>query len=124
VSIVRAVIRQALGVWGVGDRAEEVVLCISELATNAVQHGAFTGSPLRIRASVAGEFLRVEVEDTSRARPRMRHPGDEDTHGRGLLLVAALADDWGFDEGAAGPCAPGGKTVWAEFKAGTRFHAP
>ncbi|MFD5968242.1 hypothetical protein ACFW5W_08940 [Streptomyces sp. NPDC058783] len=38
-------------------------------------------------------------------------PDDESTGGRGLLLVAALAERWGRHPRAGGP----GKTVWAEY---------
>ncbi|WP_189327549.1 ATP-binding protein, partial [Streptomyces flaveus] len=36
-------------------------------------------------------------------------PQPDDESGRGLLLIAALADRWGTE-----PYAPSGKTVWAE----------
>ncbi|GAA2648526.1 hypothetical protein [Streptomyces vastus] len=43
----------------------------------------------------------------------MRAPGDDETGGRGLLLVEALAHRWGVEQRAGGI----GKTVWAELKA-------
>jgi hypothetical protein len=46
--------------------------------------------------------LRVDVHDTSRSRPAVAEvPADAET-GRGLLLVAALSDEWGFYRTAAG----------------------
>jgi hypothetical protein len=42
---------------------------------------------------------------------RPQHPrGADREHGRGLLLVAALAEDWGTDP------LPSGKRVWAELQ--------
>jgi hypothetical protein len=41
--------------------------------------------------------------------PAPRTPAEEDTSGRGLGLVAALATAWGVDE------RPGGKSVWFEL---------
>ncbi|BCL31392.1 hypothetical protein GCM10017557_62510 [Streptomyces aurantiacus] len=43
----------------------------------------------------------------------MPAPGEEETGGRGLLLVEALAHRWGVDEREGGI----GKTVWVELKA-------
>lgn len=66
-----------------------------------------------------GPRLRVEVVDTLARRPTPRLPrhgagpaDDYGTSGRGLLLVDALADDWGVQ-----PCAAGGKAVWFELNA-------
>jgi hypothetical protein len=58
-------------------------------------------------------LLRLEVSDAGSGRPEVRAPGDDETGGRGLLLVEALAHRWGVEERAGGI----GKTVWAELKA-------
>ncbi|MEV0414244.1 ATP-binding protein [Streptomyces sp. NPDC050448] len=78
-----------------------------ELLANAVRHaGAGTAS---ITARLRGDRLRFEVRDQSSAVPRNHavHPDAE--HGRGLLIIAALADDHGAEQGSSG------KTCWAEF---------
>jgi anti-sigma regulatory factor (Ser/Thr protein kinase) len=85
------------------------VLVVSELVTNAVQHGS---GPVHVRI-VDGASVRIEVTD---ARPverlEARDPDPDDPRGRGLFLVEALADAWGVAD------APnGGKVVWAEFGA-------
>ncbi|MBZ3907367.1 ATP-binding protein [Streptomyces scabiei] len=62
---------------------------------------------------VVGRTLRIEVTDTRAERlPRAQHPapGAESESGRGLLVVAALADRWGTTPGR-----PPRKTVWAEI---------
>jgi hypothetical protein len=51
----------------------------------------------------------IEVIDNSPDLPRRRSPIDTDTRGRGLVLVAALALDWGVRR------TEGGKRVWARI---------
>ncbi|GAA2421799.1 hypothetical protein GCM10010405_00040 [Streptomyces macrosporus] len=96
--------------WGITEREEEVRLCVSELATNAVRHGAPPGRGFRVRLEVPERgVLRVEVHDSGAGRPWVRRPAPDEEGGRGLLLVDALADVWGVRE--RGP----GKAVWCEF---------
>ncbi|MFD6795643.1 MULTISPECIES: ATP-binding protein [Prauserella salsuginis group] len=94
---------------GAGDESsrENVLLLVTELATNAVIHGS---PPCRLRVHARSERLRIEVSDTDPRRPVVLHPGPDVDHGRGLLLVAALADDWGVDQ-----IDHHGKVVWAEL---------
>ncbi|MCH6160925.1 ATP-binding protein [Streptomyces sp. M600PL45_2] len=98
---------------GIGDdgAAEKIVLLVSELVTNAVVH-AGTPSVLRVLLNglhVSGT-VRVEVADLSTRTPRQRHAHDDETHGRGLELVAMLADRWGWQ------CEGLGKLVWCEVE--------
>ena len=44
------------------------------------------------------DHVLVEVHDTAPAYPAMRRRGDEAGSGRGLILVDALADRWGYDD--------------------------
>jgi anti-sigma regulatory factor (Ser/Thr protein kinase) len=73
----------------------DVVLMVSELATNAVVHAATTFS-LRIEKSE--EVIRVEVVDGGSGRVRLQSPSHRDVHGRGLQLVESLSDQWGTRE--------------------------
>ncbi|MEU5196124.1 ATP-binding protein [Streptomyces scabiei] len=98
--------------WGLPDRAEDIRLCVSELATNALLHGTAPGHGFLVRLDAEEEAVRMEVHDSSRRHPEARHAADTDTSGRGLILVSALADDWGVQERP-----PSAKTVWCRFKA-------
>lgn len=109
----RALTRRSLRRWRVTGTADidDIVLIVDELVTNAVVHG--TGPvhlALRLEATRAGVRLTGEIGD---ADPRA--PGvpagpppvlDWSEAGRGLLLVASLATEFG-----ARP-APPGKTIW------------
>lgn len=85
---------------------QSFVLLVSELVTNAVVHAR---KPEWLRVWRIDGRLRVEVTDGTRHRPVLRNPGACHAHGRGMMLVAALADDWGADD------LPDGKVVWAEL---------
>ncbi|WP_405976894.1 ATP-binding protein [Streptomyces sp. NBC_00988] len=64
-----------------------------------------------------GAVLRIEVTDTrGDCPPRTQHPTQDEESGRGLLIVEALADRWGWDPGPRPR-----KTVWAEL---VLAHAP
>ncbi|KUL26651.1 ATP-binding protein [Streptomyces regalis] len=85
--------------------------CLSELATNAIVHTGAEGEYFDVEVSLADGCLRVEVRDLTWRKPQVQSPTPNDTSGRGLLLVDALADGWEVE-----PCVPHGKTVWTEFK--------
>ncbi|MFB7502221.1 ATP-binding protein [Streptomyces broussonetiae] len=107
-----------LGIAADEPLAENLILLVSELVTNAVVH---TGRPAVLRLSlpgaaaevpqgaVASVTVRVEVADTSSRAPVPRCARGDATGGRGLALVACLADRWGWSpEGA-------GKNIWCEL---------
>ncbi|MFB7411613.1 ATP-binding protein [Streptomyces sp. NPDC056202] len=117
--LARRLVAVRLDEWGVayGTCAHEtVVLVAAELASNAVRHGHVPGRDFRLSLRVAVGLARVEVSDTRAERVPPR-PGELSgprpklgDGGRGLLLVDALAERWGW---CPRPGAPG-KTVWAE----------
>jgi anti-sigma regulatory factor (Ser/Thr protein kinase) len=89
----REFVADALTDQGYEGDADTVLLLASELVTNAVRHAA---TPFEIKVEAARDAVRVVVtdEDVDHS-PRVRHPGPEDTNGRGLLLVDELAAGWG-----------------------------
>jgi anti-sigma regulatory factor (Ser/Thr protein kinase) len=75
---------------------EDVRLIVSELATNAVLHAK---SPFEVQIRL-DEDLRVRVRDARPERtPRLRPVHDDVPGGRGLHIVARLADEWGVVQG-------------------------
>ncbi|MFD5461909.1 ATP-binding protein [Kitasatospora sp. NPDC127059] len=90
--------------------AEDVLLLVSELVTNACLHAP--GGPRELRLNWDGIRLRAEVADASPVRPRLRRAADAGRPGgHGLRVVNRLARAWG-----ARPD-DGGKLVWAEVSA-------
>ncbi|WP_331752822.1 ATP-binding protein (plasmid) [Streptomyces sp. NBC_00637] len=101
----------ALQGWGRTARADDVRLCVSELATNAVLHGTAPGRGFLLRINADDDEVRVEVHDSRDQQPRARAASSTDTSGRGLVLVDAISDGWGVEDRS-----PSGKVVWSMFK--------
>ncbi|MBL1110415.1 ATP-binding protein [Streptomyces sp. 5-8] len=112
VSRARSFTAEALADWGLPDRAEEIRLCVSELATNALVHGTAPGHGFLVKLDADEEVVRLEVHDSRRQHPEARQAAGMDTSGRGLVLVNTLADGWGVEDRS-----PFGKIVWSCFKA-------
>jgi anti-sigma regulatory factor (Ser/Thr protein kinase) len=84
----------------------DVLLLVSELVSNAVRHGE---GPIDLAVGVSTSRVRVEVTDQGDGQPLPpRLPPVTSQSGRGLLIVEAIADTWGFT------VKPTGKTVWAD----------
>ncbi|MFI0976712.1 ATP-binding protein [Streptomyces sp. NPDC021093] len=112
VAEVRRALRELLRNWGRPDCADVAELLTSELVTNALIH---TESDAELHATLAESKLRVEVYDHLSRLPEPRLAAcDENTNGRGLLLVQTLADAWGVRMHGHGP----GKVVWFELDGG------
>lgn len=82
-------------------------LVISELVGNAVQHADVDRVSLGVQ--LAEDILRVEVCDDSSTLPRPALPDARSESGRGLFIVAALANRCGAEP------TPTGKRCWAEI---------
>ena len=112
--LARLLAAEELRTWPVSpavtERAEHIV---AELAANAALHGRAQGRDFRLTLTFneATGTVRIEATDTRGEKPPALRPEPQpdDESGRGLLLVAALADRWGTE-----PYPPSGKTVWAE----------
>lgn len=103
----RAFVEEHCVRWGLQDAMDEALLVASELVTNAVVH-AESDAVLSITATE--EILRIEVADSGRDAPDPHVAGNDDEHGRGLLLIAVLSAAWGTE-----PRLGGGKIVWADL---------
>ncbi|MFI2378358.1 ATP-binding protein [Streptomyces sp. NPDC018964] len=109
----RRLVRTALAAWGLEDRMEDAALVVTELVSNAVDHGRLPS--IRVIVSRPAENrVRLGVVDRSKVVPMMRTDSDGDRlRGRGLVLVDALTERWGTDLYAWG------KQVWGELKCGS-----
>ncbi|MFE1957277.1 ATP-binding protein [Streptomyces sp. NPDC059479] len=111
VALARLELRKALAGWGLSELEDSAVLIVSELLSNAGLHAKVTPEQIiETRYFRSSGALRIEVHDGSPERPQPRTPDPEATDGRGLLLVDALADEWGVAD-RAGP----GKMIWASL---------
>jgi anti-anti-sigma factor len=96
-----APLRQALSRWlthvgATADERRDVVLAVSEAATNSMVHAyGFDEGAVEVEAESDGEAVAVKVRDTGYWRSRKTSGG-----GRGLLLMQSLVEDC---EVVAGP---------------------
>ncbi|QKW17724.1 SpoIIE family protein phosphatase [Kitasatospora sp. NA04385] len=100
-----------LAAWGLDHLAFAAELVVSELVTNAIR---YTRGPAVLRL-IRDRALVCEVSDPSNTQPRLRRALDSDEGGRGLFLIAQLAERWGCRY------AERGKTIWTELALEPRF---
>ncbi len=93
------------------DVASDSSVLASELVANAVRHArALPSGHLQVEWEVHPDGVTVSVTDGgSDTVPEIREAGMQDTTGRGLAIVAALADEWGVKAGESTT------TVWARI---------
>lgn len=111
----RRVTRKTLLAWGQAALAADAETIVGELAANAVTHGAalargsdLGAEPPGLRLLRRGGEVICAVLDASGAVPVLRPPCAADEAGRGLRMVDALSDVWGWS-----PVPGRGKAVWA-----------
>lgn len=88
---------------------ESVALMVSELATNAILHGQ---TEFEMDVELTADSLLVAVTARGRGSPEVQQPAVTEMHGRGLMIVQSLADDWGVTAASGGV----GKTVWFRLR--------
>ncbi|MHC8423321.1 ATP-binding protein [Streptomyces sp. NB004] len=119
VPLARDFTREALYAWGwlpsaTADQraaAEDVLLVVSELVTNACLHAE---GPDELRIAFERKVIRLEVSDRGNGQPAPRTPHRAGRPGgHGMFIVQRLCLDWGVlrTPGVAG------KRVWAELGA-------
>ncbi|QEV37798.1 GAF domain-containing protein [Streptomyces nodosus] len=102
---IRTAVADRLDVWGLPEDIGFVTeLVLSELITNALRHAE---GPIGVRL-VLDRKLICEVSDGSSTAPHLRYAEATDEGGRGLFLVAQLAERWGTRY------TPQGKVIWSE----------
>ncbi|MEV5412773.1 SpoIIE family protein phosphatase [Thermopolyspora sp. NPDC052614] len=104
VARVRGEFARRLAAWNLEELAFTTELILSELLTNAIRYGA---QPIQVRL-ILDRTLICEVSDASETSPRPRRAAATDEGGRGLFLVAQLAERWGTRYTRRG------KVIWAE----------
>ncbi|WP_407555421.1 SpoIIE family protein phosphatase [Streptomyces sp. Pv4-95] len=100
----RSFTSDTLTTWGLEELAFATELMVSELVTNSIRYGK---SPIHLRL-ILQDTLTCEVFDSSSTAPHLRRARTFDEGGRGLLLVAQLAERWGTRHSREG------KVIWAE----------
>ncbi|MFI0941903.1 ATP-binding protein [Streptomyces sp. NPDC021020] len=106
----RTLVADALTSWDLAQLADDALLIVTELVSNAVAHAS--GPDMRVSvALVSDRRIRVSVIDAERTRPQARPFDVERERGRGLLLVEAMSCKWGVH------LLHEGKAVWAELEA-------
>ena len=112
----RRLTRNTLRDWGLAFLAEDAEAIVGEFVANAVTHAPTAGELSRKQASEnlglrlvrrTGEII-CAVLDPSDTAPVLKAPATVEESGRGLQMVDALSDVWGWS-----PVAGRGKAVWA-----------
>lgn len=106
----RRLVRRALDGWTDEERIEDIVLCVSEVVTNAIVHA---DSGPRVLVHVRPAVIHVEISDDTEIHPVVRGAGPQETSGRGMSILSAYSDRWGSLRRSGG-----GKTVWFEVSRG------
>ncbi|MFF4953472.1 SpoIIE family protein phosphatase [Streptomyces chattanoogensis] len=104
VARVRAAAVRKLTEWDLADEAFTTELILSELVTNAIRYAS---GPIHVRL-IRDRSLICEVSDRSSTSPHLRQAATTDEGGRGLFLIAQLAEHWGTRYTGDG------KIIWTE----------
>lgn len=124
----RALIRRRLCNWGCRTLIDDALVVAAELLSNAIK--ATPGKPITVHCRCEDGGVYVAVWDSSPERPApvpLVEPHLDDLDGpdacldidggRGLHIVGALADEWGYRPDPPDPAAghAPGKWVWARL---------
>jgi anti-sigma regulatory factor (Ser/Thr protein kinase) len=102
---------------GMADRSADIAIVVSELVTNALRHALGTSGETRLRQPIRlgllqpGPCVLCAVADPSKTAPTLRTSGSLAESGRGLHIICALSDQWGYTTPD-----DAGKVVWALFR--------
>jgi hypothetical protein len=113
----RRLTRNTLRDWGLAFLAEDAEAIVGEFVANAITHAGNAGAEPPRKPAAENHGLRLlrrtgevicAVLDPSDSAPMLRVPDEGEESGRGLQMVDALSDVWGWS-----PVAGRGKAVWA-----------
>jgi anti-sigma regulatory factor (Ser/Thr protein kinase) len=101
--------------WALDHCSDDAATVVTELAANAVLHAAphiLADEPdVWLGLTPEPDHLVCAVTDRSDSPPvRPGASGSLEEHGRGLCIIDALSEEWGWTA-----CSPEGKTVWARL---------
>jgi anti-sigma regulatory factor (Ser/Thr protein kinase) len=105
VAVARRRVREAC--QGLDIDIDDVVLCASELVTNALLHG---DPPIELEVNTSPAAIRVAVHDCGGGTVELRRAALAGTAGRGLHIIESIASRWGTNPRR------GGKTTWFELE--------
>ena len=88
--------------------ADDAVLIVSELASNAILHSASRGEFFTVRAELNADYVWVEAEDLG--GPWQRSQPDGRPHGLDVVQALTGPDGWGTET-----TSDGGRIVWARL---------
>jgi anti-sigma regulatory factor (Ser/Thr protein kinase) len=106
----RHLVVDLLRAWQAPHDAGDAALLVTELVANVVDHVAGEAS-FTLELTLSERWLRISVADGSALRPVIREFDAGAPRGRGMRLVAGIADRWGTEDHADG------KRVWFELAA-------
>ncbi|MEU5225316.1 ATP-binding protein [Streptomyces toyocaensis] len=108
-SMARRLTTARLRYCGLEPLVDDATLIVSELVTNAIQHG--NGLQVTFTMTVRSGFLHLAVHDETPSRPVVCDADKDAEHGRGLFLVEFLATahggTWGISDA--------GTTTWCRL---------
>jgi serine/threonine-protein kinase RsbW len=94
--VARAIVREAAAEHGLdGESTWDLMLATSEAVANAILHGSSCGDPehgVLLIVEVDEDSISIEVCDCGSFDAQLRPAGADETHGRGIPIIAALAD--------------------------------
>jgi anti-sigma regulatory factor (Ser/Thr protein kinase) len=98
--------------WGLRGLADDAEMIVSELITNAIDASRALPErpPVGLRLLASETSLLIEVWDHSPLDLKPRQADADDESGRGLTVIAALSDRWGWER-----TSDRRKVVWAEL---------
>lgn len=117
VKLARDFARETLQAWGLPGLSDDVASVISELVTNALNHGLPHSArgrwarPIQLTLTARPLQLLCLVRDPGGGEPVRREPDYLRECGRGLQVVESCSDRWGWRR-----LDGGGKVIWAAFR--------